>query len=85
MLKKKLKINLLNGFHIRPATKFVKETKKFFCDIKIKFNNKIVDAKSLFKIQTLGINNGDIITIITKGKDEIIALKHLSNFINLLK
>lgn len=73
MLKKKIKINLSNGFHIRPATKFVKEAKKFNSDIKIKFNNKIIDAKSLFKIQTLGIENGSIITIIIDGKDELKA------------
>lgn len=85
MLKKKIKINLLNGFHIRPATKFIKEVKKYSSDIKIEFNNKIVDAKSLFKIQTLGISNGDIITIIINGKDEILALKCLCDFIKSLK
>ncbi len=84
MLKKKIKINLSNGFHIRPATKFVKEAKKFNSDIKIKFNNKIIDAKSLFKIQTLGIENGSIITIIIDGKDELKAWNNLNNLINLL-
>ncbi len=82
MLERKININLLNGFHIRPATKFVKAAKKFSSEIKIKLHDKIVDAKSLFKIQTLGISNKDVITIIINGKDEIDALDYLSNLIN---
>ncbi len=85
MLKKNVKINLINGFHIRPATKFVKKAKKFLCNIKIKLKNNIIDAKSLLQIQTLGISNGDKITIITDGIDELKALNSLINLIKLLK
>ncbi len=85
MLKKSVKINLSNGFHIRPATKFIKKAKKFLCNIQIKLKNNIVDAKSLLQIQTLGISNGDNITIITDGIDEFKALNSLVNLIKSLK
>ncbi len=82
MIKKKVVLKLINGFHIRPATKFVKEARKFSSEIKIKFKDKIIDAKKLFEIQTLGISCNDTITIIIDGKDELNAL---NNLVNLLK
>ncbi len=82
MVNKKITIRLINGFHIRPATKFVKETRKFSAKIKIKFKDKIINAKNLFEIQTLGISCNDIITIIVDGENELNILNIL---INLLK
>ncbi len=82
MVEKKIILKLVNGFHIRPATKFVKEARKFSSEIKIKFKDKIIDAKNLFEIQTLGISYNDIITIIVDGENE---LNILNNLINLLK
>ncbi len=85
MIEKIVKINLSNGLHIRPATKFVKEAKKFSSEIKIKLFNKIVDAKSLLNLQTLGITNKSLITIIANGIDEKKAIKTLVNLINSLE
>ncbi len=85
MVKKSIIVNLSNGFHIRPATRFVKEARKFISEIKLKFNGNIVDAKSLLKVQTLGISNGSKLTIIVNGKDEDRALKILYNLVNKLE
>ncbi|WMC19741.1 MAG: HPr family phosphocarrier protein [Enterobacteriaceae bacterium PC38] len=85
MLKKKILINIKNGLHIRPAAKLVKEAKKFKSEIIIEYNKNIVNAKSLFKLQTLGIIQGNKINIFIKGKDEKYALKHLLNIIKKLK
>ncbi len=85
MIQNTIIVNLSNGFHIRPATKFVKAAKKFISNIKLKFNDNIVDAKSLLKIQTLGISNGCKLTILVDGEDEKEALNYLSNLINKLE
>ncbi len=85
MIKKKILVTLKNGFHIRPATKFVKTAKKFCSNIKIKLNNKEVDAKSLLQIQTLGISKNDFIYIKAYGKDEIKAINKLSKIVNSLE
>ncbi len=85
MLKKNIKIKFKNGFHIRPATKFVKEAKKFSSEIKIKLKDKIINAKSLLEIQTLGIIKGSIITLIIDGKDENNAIEVLSRLFNSLE
>ncbi len=85
MKKKIVEINLKNGFHIRPATKFVKEAKNFVSDIELEFKNKKVNAKSLLKIQTLGITKGSKVILYVSGEDEDIAIKHMYNFILKLK
>ncbi|WGS66302.1 HPr family phosphocarrier protein [Enterobacteriaceae bacterium ET-AT1-13] len=85
MLKKEIFINAKNGLHIRPAAKLVKEAKKFNSEIIIEYNNKKVNAKSLFKIQTLGVLQGDKINILIKGNDEQKAFDHLLNIIKNLE
>lgn len=85
MYQQQVKIIDPNGLHIRPAAKFVKEAKNFNSDITVIFNGKIANAKSLFKIQTLGLTQGSVITITGKGKDEKKAVKHLINLINNIK
>ncbi len=84
MIKKTFLINLENGFHIRPATKFVKIAKKFSSQIIIRLKDKKVDGKSLLQIQTLGISKNDLIELIINGKDELEAMNKLSIIISSL-
>ncbi|WP_343188260.1 HPr family phosphocarrier protein [Buchnera aphidicola (Ceratoglyphina bambusae)] len=84
MITEETKIMSKNGLHIRPASRLVKEAKKFISDIKITLENKTVNAKSLFKLQTLELTYGKIIKITAEGKDEKKAVYHLKNFISKL-
>lgn len=78
MFQNQITITAPHGLHTRPAAQFVKEAKKFISDIYIIFNDKKVNAKSLFKIQTLGLVRGSIITLSAEGEDEKQAIEHLS-------
>jgi len=77
MYQKDVTIVALNGLHTRPATKFVKEAKNFVSKISIIFNGKVVNAKSLFKLQTLGLSHGSTITIVAEGEDEQQSVEYL--------
>ncbi|SNC58422.1 phosphocarrier protein Hpr [Sodalis endosymbiont of Henestaris halophilus] len=66
-----------NGLHTRPATQFVKKAKSFSSEITVTVNGKSASAKSLFKLQTLGMTEGTVITITAEGKDEQKAVEHL--------
>ncbi|ARC55017.1 PTS sugar transporter [Candidatus Riesia sp. GBBU] len=81
MFQKEVTINSPNGLHIRPAVKFVKEAKNFSSKITIKFGEKIANAKSLFKLQRLGLKKGSVITILAEGQDEEKAVEKLSKII----
>lgn len=58
------------GLHARPAAIFVETANKFNSNVKIEKDGKIVDAKSILQIMSLGINVTSRIKIITEGEDE---------------
>ena len=65
------------GLHTRPAAQFVKEAKGFTSEITVTSNGKSASAKSLFKLQTLGLTQGTVVTISAEGEDEQKAVEHL--------
>ena len=85
MIQNQIKITAPHGLHTRPAAQFVKEAKKFISNIFIIYNGKSVNAKSLFKIQTLGLVHGSLITLSAEGKDEREAIEHLSKIMTELE
>jgi phosphocarrier protein HPr len=70
-------IKILNksGLHARPAARFVQLTNKFKSNIQICKSSKCVDAKNILKVLSLGVDQGDIITIKVEGPDEEEAYK----------
>ena len=59
-----------SGLHTRPAAEFVKAAKQFASDITVTSGGKSASAKSLFKLQTLGLTQGTNITFTAEGEDE---------------
>lgn len=81
MFQKEVTITAPNGLHTRPAAQLVKEAKAFTSDITISSNGKSASAKSLFKLQTLGLTQGTVISISAEGEDEQQAVEHLVKLI----
>lgn len=77
MFRQEVTITAPNGLHTRPAAQFVKEAKSFSSEITLSYNSKSASAKSLFKLQTLGLTQGTIVTISAEGEDEQKAVEHL--------
>ncbi|MDA3978633.1 MULTISPECIES: phosphocarrier protein Hpr [Gallibacterium] len=77
MYSQEITITAPNGLHTRPAAQFVKEAKGFSSDITVTSGGKSASAKSLFKLQTLGLTQGTTITISAEGEDEKAAVDHL--------
>ncbi len=70
MYQKTVTITAPNGLHTRPAAQFVKEAKGFQSDIAVEVDGKSASAKSLFKLQTLGLTKGTTVNIKAEGADE---------------
>ncbi len=70
MYQKTVTITAPNGLHTRPAAQFVKEAKTFASDITVELDSKSASAKSLFKLQTLGLTQGTTVNIKAEGVDE---------------
>ena len=77
MFSKDVEITAPNGLHTRPAAQFVKEAKGFVSDITVTSAGKSASAKGLFKLQTLGLTQGTVITISADGEDEQQSVEHL--------
>ncbi|CAM3576138.1 Phosphocarrier protein HPr [Vibrio aerogenes CECT 7868] len=77
MYEKQVEITAENGLHTRPAAQFVKEAKTFNAEITVTSNGKSASAKSLFKLQTLGLVKGTVVKISAEGSQEKEAVDHL--------
>ncbi len=77
MYSKDVEIIAPNGLHTRPAAEFVKAAKGFTSAVNVTSGGKTASAKSLFKLQTLGLTQGTVITISAEGEDEQQAVDHL--------
>ncbi|MED1602738.1 phosphocarrier protein HPr [Alkalihalophilus marmarensis] len=70
------------GIHARPATVLVKTAGNYESDIQLVYKEKGVNLKSIMGVMALGIPNGAEIKISTSGKDEIAALKAITETLN---
>jgi phosphocarrier protein HPr len=65
------------GLHARPASTFVTQAKTFTSSITVTSRGKTVDAKSLFKLLTLDLTCGTVLTVAAEGNDEQQAVETL--------
>ncbi len=69
------------GLHARAAAIFVQAANKYLCDVFIESGKKKVNGKSIMGVMSLGAYQGEELTIITNGEDEIEALNDLVDII----
>ena len=69
-----------DGMHARPAGALVKATSAFTSNITIEKDGRAVDAKRIMGIMTLGIKNGQEVTITVEGEDEEAAAAEIEAF-----
>lgn len=77
MVEETLVIKNKTGLHARPASLLVKKANSFPCSVYLKKDGKEVDAKSILSVLSLGVGEGDTVTIITDGEMEKAALEQL--------
>lgn len=68
------------GLHARPAGTLVKQASSYTCVVKVKCGEKQADAKRIFGIMSLGVKNGQEVTIVVDGEDEDKAYDELLKF-----
>ncbi|MBA1334098.1 MAG: hypothetical protein HPY66_1582 [Firmicutes bacterium] len=70
-----------NGLHARPAAQFVKAANSFVCDVWIGKDGRMVNAKSIVGVLSLGVGKGTEIVIKAQGQDEEKAVEELKKLI----
>jgi phosphocarrier protein HPr len=69
------------GLHARPAGAFVRVAKQFQSDIKVLFNGKEANAKSILSVLSLGAENGAAVWVVAQGPDAEDALKAVKELV----
>ncbi len=82
MVSRDVKITNNIGLHARPATFFVQKANCYRSVIKVEKDDRIVSAKSLLGILSLGIAKGMTITLRADGPDEAEAVEGLATLID---
>ncbi|HTF20957.1 MAG TPA: HPr family phosphocarrier protein [Chryseolinea sp.] len=81
MISKDYTITSMEGIHARPATKLVRLAKEYRSNISLKKGDRLVKLNSMLNILTMGAREGDTITIIVEGDDELAAYAAIDQFL----
>lgn len=82
MIVKDFQIKHDLGLHARVAAKFVEITNKYTASIHIRSGESLIDGKSIMGILSLGVKQGDFITVEIEGADEESLISDLQNLFN---
>jgi phosphocarrier protein HPr len=81
MIEKQLLIRNKVGLHARPASLFVQKAKKFKCSLRLSYDGREADAKSILSVLVMGINEGALVTLRADGEDETLAMQEMSELV----
>lgn len=81
MRKETVTINLENGMEARPVAMLVQVASQYDSTIYIEMENKKVNAKSIMGMMSLGLENGEEVTIQADGQDEATAIDGVGGFL----
>lgn len=79
--EKSVVISAQHGLHTRPAALLVKQAKSYSCDIFVLCQGKQASAKSLFKLQTLGLYHGIQVTVVAEGDNAQTAVEDIADLL----
>ena len=70
------------GLHLRPADKFVSVAKRFQSEIRVYFNGRETDGKSILDLSTLAADCGSVLEIEGRGVDAEAAVAALCELVD---
>lgn len=81
MIEKVMQIQLQAGLEARPVAVLVQVASKYASTVYIKSGEKKVNAKSIMGMMSLGLDNGENVTVIADGQDEEQAVDGIENYL----
>ncbi len=75
MKEKTIEITDEAGLHARPASKIAKKASEFSGDVKLIYDDKEIDLKSILAVMSLAVPQGGEVTIKVDGGDEDATLE----------
>lgn len=82
MVSKSMTINIPKGLEARPVALLVQVASQYESSIYAEIQEKKVNAKSIMGMMSLGLAEGEKITIIANGPDEDAAVDAIDKYIS---
>ena len=82
MIRKPITIGISNGLEARPIAMLVQVASQYSSNIYLESEAKRVNAKSIMGMMSLGLAEGEQITIIANGPDEEEAVNAIDKYIS---
>ena len=82
MMKKEVTIKFVNGVEASPIALLVQTANRFSSSIYIESGDKKVNVKSIMGMMTLGLDNGEEVTVTANGKDESEAMDGVEKYLS---
>ena len=82
MVQKSMEVQLDNGLEARPVAVFVQVASQYENTIYVEVDDKKVNAKSIMGMMSLGLDNGETLTVVADGSDESAAVAHIERFLS---
>ena len=82
MISKSMTINIQKGLEARPVALLVQVASQYESSIYVEIQEKKVNAKSIMGMMSLGLAEGEQITIIADGPDEEEAVNAIDKYIS---
>ena len=82
MIKKSMKVQIANGLEARPVAVLVQVASQYECAVYVESEEIRVNAKSNMGLMTLGLNEGECVTISTEGTDEKEAMQGIEQYLS---
>ncbi len=82
MKTKTIQVKLENGLGASPIALLVQEASKYESKIYVESRGKKVNAKSIMGMMTLGLDNGEQMTVTAEGEDELLAVDSIEKFLS---
>lgn len=82
MIKKPITIRLSSGLEARPVAMLVQVASQYESEIYVESGRKKVNAKSIMGMMTLGLDNGEEVTVTANGKDESEAMDCVEKYLS---
>lgn len=82
MITREMKIQIPNGLEARPVAVFVQVASQFDSSIYVEVGSKKVNAKSIMGMMTLGLDQGEVVTVTATGADEEAAVAEIEKYLS---
>ena len=74
-------INIPSGLEARPVALLVQVASQYESKIMVQTGSKQINAKSIMGMMSLGLNEGEDLTVIADGADEEDAIAHIEKYL----